>query len=222
MEGGTKALRQRWKERTDAAFERMFAGKSEEELRTLSQRETMAELSGRELAIFLLEEHVATDATARPPDGLVACCPKCNQAGKRAAEPEKVPARTVRTRVGDIHLQRQRWRCAKCRSIEPTQVARLAAEIKRRGRSRCGRARRERPPEEVVGLPPEAEAAAQLPPPSAAAKEHLADARANGGGDDGEQRHVWLAGGGGEAGTWQRYERWLRLAWSGKAGELLT
>jgi hypothetical protein len=117
MDGGTKGLRQRWKERTDAAFERMFAGKSEEELRTLSQRETMAELIGRELAAFLLEEHVATDATARPPDGLVACCPKCKQAGQRAVEQEKLPARTVTTRVGDIHLVRQRWRCVKCRII---------------------------------------------------------------------------------------------------------
>ncbi len=28
--------------------------------------------------------------------------------------------------------------------------------------------------------------------------------------------------GGSESSAWQRYERWLRLAWSGKAGELLT
>jgi hypothetical protein len=117
MDGKTKELQERWKERTNAAFERMFAGKSEEELRTLSQRETMAELIGRELAAFLLEEHVATDATARPPGGLVACCPKCNQAGKRAVEQEKLPARTVTTRVGDINIQRQRWRCEKCRII---------------------------------------------------------------------------------------------------------
>jgi hypothetical protein len=117
MDGGTKELRQRWKERTDAAFERMFGGKGEEELRTLSQRETLAELIGRELSAFLLEEHVATDATACPPDGLVACCPKCKQAGQRAVEQEKLLARMVTTRVGDIHLQRQRWRCAKCRII---------------------------------------------------------------------------------------------------------
>lgn len=31
-----------------------------------------------------------------------------------------------------------------------------------------------------------------------------------------------VACGGSESHTWQRYERWLRLAWSGKAGELLT
>lgn len=36
MDGTTQELRQRWQERTDAAFERMFAGKSQEELRTLS------------------------------------------------------------------------------------------------------------------------------------------------------------------------------------------
>lgn len=117
MDGKTKELQQRWRERTDAAFEKMLAGKSEEELRTLSQRETMAEMIGRELAAFLLEENVATDATARPPDGLAACCPKCGQAGRRAAEKEKLPARAVTTRVGEIQIRRQRWRCKKCRII---------------------------------------------------------------------------------------------------------
>jgi len=117
MEGKTKELRERWKQRTDAAFERMFADKSEEEMRTLSQRETMAELIGRELAAFLLEEQVATDATARPPDGLTACCPKCGQAGQRAVEKEKLPTRSMVTRVGQIEIRRQRWRCAKCRII---------------------------------------------------------------------------------------------------------
>jgi hypothetical protein len=117
MDGTRKELRQRWKERTDAAFAKMFAGKSGEELRTLTQRETMAELIGRELSAFLLEEHVATDATSRPPAGLVACCPKCGQAGKRAVEQEKLPARSVTTRVGDILIQRQRWRCVRCRII---------------------------------------------------------------------------------------------------------
>lgn len=117
MDGKTKELRERWKERTDAAFEKMLAGKSEEELRTLSQRETMAEIIGRELATFLLEENVATDATTRPPDGLVACCPKCGQAGRRAVEQEKLPARSVTTRVGEIQIERQRWRCKSCRII---------------------------------------------------------------------------------------------------------
>lgn len=117
MDGATQELRQRWKERTDAAFEKMLAGKSREELRTLSQRETMAELIGRELAAFLLEENVATDATARPPSGLAACCPRCGQAGKRAVEQEKLPARRVATRVGDIDIQRERWWCGKCRIV---------------------------------------------------------------------------------------------------------
>jgi hypothetical protein len=117
MEGKTKELRDRWRQRTEAAFERMFAGKSDEELRTLSQRETMAELIGRELAAFLLEEQVATDATSRPPDGLAACCPKCGQAGQRAVEKEKLPTRSVVTRVGQIEIRRQRWRCVKCRIV---------------------------------------------------------------------------------------------------------
>ncbi len=117
MDGKTKELQQRWRDRTEAAFERMFAGKSEEELRTLTQRETMAELIGRELAAFLLEEHVGTDATSRPPDGLAACCPKCGQAGERAVEKEKLPGRSVTTRVGEIQMQRERWCCKPCRIV---------------------------------------------------------------------------------------------------------
>jgi transposase len=115
MDGRVGELRERWQQRTETAFERMFAGKSDEELRTLAQRETMAELIGRELSAILLEEHVATDATARPSDGLAARCPKCGQAGQRAVEREKLPPRSVVTRVGQIEIRRQRWRCAKCR-----------------------------------------------------------------------------------------------------------
>jgi hypothetical protein len=117
MDGRTQELRKRWKQRTDAAFERMFAGKSDEELRTLAQRETVAELIGRELSAFLLEEHVATDAACRPQEGLVACCPKCGQAGQRAVPEDKLPTRSVVTRVGQIEIRRQRWWCAKCRIV---------------------------------------------------------------------------------------------------------
>ena len=118
MDGKVKRLQERWKQRADAAFQRMFAGKSEAELETLTEREDMAVLIGRELAAFLLEEHVALDDAVRPSEATSACCPKCGQPGKPAVqEQEELPERTVTTRTGEIRMRRQRWQCAKCRVI---------------------------------------------------------------------------------------------------------
>jgi hypothetical protein len=118
MDGKTGSIHERWVQRTEAAFRRMFAGKSQEELATLTQRENMAVLIGKELAAFLLEEHVASDSAARPAEASTTCCPKCGQAGTPAVQgDEELPERTVTTRAGDIRVRRQRWRCAKCRIV---------------------------------------------------------------------------------------------------------
>jgi hypothetical protein len=118
MDGNTKNLRERWRQRSEAAFERMFCGKSEEELVTLTEREDMAVAIGRELAAFLLEEHVALDEAAQPAEPARACCPKCGRAGTPAAQAEEeLPGRSVVTRAGEIQVRRQRWRCSKCRVI---------------------------------------------------------------------------------------------------------
>ncbi len=66
---GKGTLHERWLQRTETAYRRMFEGKSQEELVTLTERETMAVLIGRELAAFLLEEHVSLDAAAQPAPG---------------------------------------------------------------------------------------------------------------------------------------------------------
>jgi hypothetical protein len=118
MDGKEGTLRERWRERAEASYRRMFEGKSQEELVTLTQREDMAVSLGKELAAFLLEEHVARDAAAQPADASTACCPKCGQGGTPAEEEgEELPDRVVRTRAGDIRLRRQRWRCADCRIV---------------------------------------------------------------------------------------------------------
>ena len=116
MDGRTGTLHDRWAQRTEAAYRRMFEGKSQEELVTLTQRENMAMLIAKELAAFLLEEHVAMDSAAQPAAASTTCCPKCGQPGAPAVEgSETLPERTVTTRGGDIRVRRQRWRCAKCR-----------------------------------------------------------------------------------------------------------
>ena len=53
MDGKTGTRHERWVQRTEAAYRRMYEGKSQEELATLTQREDMAVLIGRELAAFL-------------------------------------------------------------------------------------------------------------------------------------------------------------------------
>ena len=118
MDRKQAAVRERWVRRTEAAYRRMFEGKSQEELITLTERENMAVLIGRELSAFVLEEQIALDPAVQPAEASSTCCPKCGQAGMPAVEKgEKLPERTVTTRVGDVHLTRQRWCCAKCRII---------------------------------------------------------------------------------------------------------
>lgn len=98
--------------RAAAAYERMFGGKSHEELVTLTEREDMAVCFGKELAVFLLEEHVAADPAGAPTEASIACCPKCGQPGKPV--PQKggkrgvtLPERKVRTCAGDIDIRRE-------------------------------------------------------------------------------------------------------------------
>jgi uncharacterized protein with PIN domain len=118
MDGKRGTVHERWVQRAEAAYRRMFEGKSQEELVTLTQREDMAVLIGRELAAFLLEEHVALDPAAQPAEASATRCPKCGQAGTPAVEAGKeLPERTVTTRAGEIEMRRQRWCCAKCRIV---------------------------------------------------------------------------------------------------------
>jgi len=49
-----------------AAYHRMFCDENQEELVTLTEREEMAVCLGKELAAFLLEEHVAADPAKAP------------------------------------------------------------------------------------------------------------------------------------------------------------
>jgi hypothetical protein len=121
MDGKTGTVRERWLRRAEAAYRRMFEGKSEEELVTLTQREDMAVSIGRELAAFLLEEHVAMDPAARPSETSATGCPRCGQPGTLQEQEEEggeeLQERIVTTRAGDIPVRRQRCLCPKCRIV---------------------------------------------------------------------------------------------------------
>jgi hypothetical protein len=123
MDGKRKDARyERWLARAAAAYGRMFCDKHQEELVTLTEREDMAVSLGKELAAFLLEEHVAADPAKAPAQASATCCPRCGQPGKPA--PPKggkrgvnLLERTVTTRAGDIDIGRERWECKPCRIV---------------------------------------------------------------------------------------------------------
>jgi len=113
-----EALRERWLLRAGQAFERMFAEASQDQLVTFTQREDLACLLGKELAVFLLEEHAAADHQVRPSEKHPPGCPKCNQPGERVTKAnQRLPERELTTRAGEIKLKREQWRCKKCRIV---------------------------------------------------------------------------------------------------------
>src|SRR5829696_8025156 len=92
----TAAERQRlhreWMERSERAFQRMFAEDQQEGLVTFTQREDRAVDLGQELAKWLVEEHIAADPAAQPSqhreqEAPPPCCPKCGRAGVAVTEP---------------------------------------------------------------------------------------------------------------------------------------
>ncbi len=116
MEGKKDAVHERWVQRTEKAYRRMFEGKSQEELVTLTQRENMAALIAKELASFLLEEHVAADPAAQPTESTTTCCPS-GGAGVPVQGKEKLPERTVsrrssRSTVESKALRSSGWKAA--------------------------------------------------------------------------------------------------------------
>jgi hypothetical protein len=115
MDGKRGTLHERWVQRTEAAYRRMFEGKSQEDLVTLTQRESMAVLIAKDLGAFLLDEHVATDSAAQPAEarGVLPSAASRNTSSSGG----ELSERTVTTRVGPIRVRRQRWHCAKCRIV---------------------------------------------------------------------------------------------------------
>jgi hypothetical protein len=113
-----EALRERWLLRAGKAFERMFAEANQEQLVTFDEREDMACLLGKELAAFLLEEHVGADSQVRPSATRPPSCPKCQEPAEPVTKRDaKLPERELRTDAGDIKVGRAKWRCKKCRIL---------------------------------------------------------------------------------------------------------
>jgi hypothetical protein len=113
-----EALRERWLLRAGQAFERMFGEAHQDQLVTFTEREDLACLLSKELATFLLAEHAAADSQVRPSEKQLPACPKCQQPGQRVTKSNaRLPERELTTRAGEVKLQREQWRCQKCRIL---------------------------------------------------------------------------------------------------------
>jgi hypothetical protein len=132
-----EALRERWLLRAGQAFERMFAEANQDQLVTFTEREDLACLLSKELAAFLLQEHVTVEGAVRRPEQRPPCCPQCQQPGKRVTQPEEeLPERELTTRAGPVKLRREKWSCAKCRRVFFS--ARQQAAVRDRGVQSAG------------------------------------------------------------------------------------
>ena len=111
-------LRQQWLEQAEAAFAILFDAQRQDLLVTLDQRETLSVSLGRELANWLLEQHLADDPAARPGDDASVACPKCQRAAVRQTPAhDAAPPRSVTCRSGEVTYRREQWRCPSCRII---------------------------------------------------------------------------------------------------------
>src|SRR5436190_24218493 len=105
-------LRQQWLQQAEAAFDILFDAERQDQLVTFDQRETLSVSLGRELANWLLEQHLADDPAARPGDDAPVACPKCQRAAVRHTPVKDAPPpRSVTCRSGEVTYRREQWRC---------------------------------------------------------------------------------------------------------------
>lgn len=111
-------LRRRWIEQAAAAFDLMFDAQSQDQLVTFDQREERASQLGRDLTVWLLQQHVNADPQARSSASAPLPCPKCGRTGQLVTGPDDpLLPRPVTTCSGEVTLQREQWRCTTCRVV---------------------------------------------------------------------------------------------------------
>jgi hypothetical protein len=109
-------LRQQWLQQAESVFDLMFDPDQQDQLVTFNQREHRACTLTRELAVWLLEQHVAGDPAVALPDSPPPACPRCGRPASRRTPPgDPLPSRQVTCAPGVVTLQRQQWYCPKCR-----------------------------------------------------------------------------------------------------------
>ena len=110
-------LKRLWLQQAEAAFELMFDADQQDRLVTFDQREHRACSLTRELAAWLLEQHLAEDPAVRHTGTDAPACPRCARPARRETPPEDpLPARSLTSAAGEVTLRRERWYCPTCRA----------------------------------------------------------------------------------------------------------
>ena len=110
-------LKRQWLQQAEAAFELMFDSDQQDRLVTFDQREQRACSLTRELAAWLIEQHLAEDPAVRHTDVAAPACPRCSRPARRETPPEDpLPGRSLTCAAGEVTLRRERWYCPTCRA----------------------------------------------------------------------------------------------------------
>ena len=110
-------LKRQWLQQAEATFELMFDADQQDRLVTFDQRERRACSLTRELAAWLLEQHIAGDPAVRRTGTEAPACPRCSRPARRETPPEDpLPARSLTCAAGEVTLRRERWYCPTCRA----------------------------------------------------------------------------------------------------------
>src|SRR6516165_6539661 len=86
-ESRRQRLKRQWLQQAEAAFELMFDADQQDRLVTFDQREARACSLTRELAAWLLEQHIAEDPAARYAGTEAPVCPRCSRPARRETPP---------------------------------------------------------------------------------------------------------------------------------------
>ena len=109
-------LRARFLAHAAAAFDLLFDPDQPSDSLPFTQREQRAAELSRDLATWLLQQHLENDPLACPRDAPPLPCPRCARpAGPRVVKDKPRLQRTLTTRVGAVSFQRQKWYCKICR-----------------------------------------------------------------------------------------------------------
>ena len=110
-------LKRQWLQQAEAAFELMFDADQQDRLVTFDQRERRACSLTRELATWLIEQHIAEDPAVRHTGIESPACPRCSGPARRETPPEDpLPGRSLTSAAGEVTLRRERWYCPTCRA----------------------------------------------------------------------------------------------------------
>ena len=110
-------LKRQWLQQAEAAFELMFDADQQDRLVTFDQREARACSLTRELAAWLIEQHIAADPAVRHTGIEAPACPRCSRPARRQTPPEDpLPGRSLTCAAGEVTLRRERWYCPTCRA----------------------------------------------------------------------------------------------------------